>query len=110
MLDDEAPLRDGPAAAPRIAAALLAALDATDAATVESFVSMGWHGDAWPRRGGYYVGYLAARRLGEGRAFLARHGEPAGCAGARAPRRRAARDRRCQAAGVLTQRAKRAST
>ena len=66
LLDDDAMLRDGPAAAPRIATALLAALDATDAATLESFFDAGWHGDAWPRRGGYYVGYLVAKRLAEG--------------------------------------------
>jgi hypothetical protein len=60
LLDDDALLREGPRSAPRVAAALLERIDATDAATLKSFFAMGWRGD-WPSRAGYYVGLLVAR-------------------------------------------------
>jgi hypothetical protein len=64
LLDDEALLRDGPRTARRVAAALLARLDATDDAALESFFSFGSPSLDWPARAGYYVGYLAAHRIG----------------------------------------------
>jgi len=64
LLDDEALFRDGPRTAPRVAAAMLARLDATDDATLAGFFGAGQTGLEWPSRAGYYVGYLAARRIG----------------------------------------------
>lgn len=60
LLDDDVLLREGPRTAPRVAAALLDRLDATDDATLQSFFAMGWRGE-WPARAGYYVGLLVAR-------------------------------------------------
>ncbi|RZL38745.1 MAG: hypothetical protein EOP35_05060 [Rubrivivax sp.] len=60
LLDDEVLLRDGPRVAPRVAAAMLDRIDATDDATLNSFFSMGATAE-WPARAGYYVGLLAAR-------------------------------------------------
>lgn len=60
LLDDDVLLREGPRTAPRVATALLDRIDATDAATLKSFFSMGWRGE-WPARAGYYVGLLVAR-------------------------------------------------
>lgn len=64
LLDDDALLRGGPAAMPRVVAALIARLDSTEEADLNAFFSAGWKGE-WPARAGYYVGLLAARRIGE---------------------------------------------
>jgi hypothetical protein len=63
LLDDEALWRDGPAALPRVVAALRERLDSTDPRDLSAFFSAGWKGD-WPARSGYYAGLLAARRIG----------------------------------------------
>lgn len=42
---------------------LLAHWDASDDATIGSFFQTGYHG-AWPARVGYYIGLMAARRIG----------------------------------------------
>jgi hypothetical protein len=63
LLDDEALWRDGPALAPRIATEVLARIDSTADADLSAFLSAGHQGD-WPARAGYYIGLLAARRIG----------------------------------------------
>ena len=44
---------------------LLAHWDASDDATLGAFFQTGYHG-AWPARTGYYIGLMAARRIGAG--------------------------------------------
>jgi hypothetical protein len=64
LLDDETLLHEGPRTAPRVAAALLEHLDTTDDAFIGSLFTTGAHGPDWPARAGYYVGWLASRRIG----------------------------------------------
>jgi hypothetical protein len=63
LLDDAALLRDGPPAASRIAGELLERIDSTTDADTAAFLGSGYRGD-WPARAGYYLGLLAARRIG----------------------------------------------
>ncbi len=65
LLDDQALLRDGAATAPRVAARMLQLIDSTEEKDAAAFFSSGFKGD-WPARAGYYVGLVAARRIGEG--------------------------------------------
>ena len=63
LLDDAALLRDGPPTASRVAGALLARIDSTADTDTTAFLGAGYRGD-WPARAGYYLGLLAARRIG----------------------------------------------
>lgn len=71
LLDDKALAAADGATLRRAAAALLAQLDATDEAAQRPFFDSGYRSGPgandgnWPARAGYYVGLLAARRLGE---------------------------------------------
>lgn len=64
LLDDTALAGADDATLKRVARSLIEQLDATDDATQVKYFSHGYQGD-WPSRAGYYVGLLAARRLGE---------------------------------------------
>jgi hypothetical protein len=64
LLDDDVLLREGPKTAARVAAVILEHFDTTDDAIVESLFTTGWQGTEWPKRAGYYVGWLVARRVG----------------------------------------------
>ena len=64
LLDDSRLAAADDATLKKVARSLVTHLDATDDATQRSFFVLSYQGD-WPPRAGYYVGLLAARRLGE---------------------------------------------
>jgi len=63
LLDDTALWRDGPSTASRVAGELLARIDSTADADTAAFLGASYRG-GWPARAGYYLGLLAARRIG----------------------------------------------
>ena len=64
LLDDARLAGTNTATLKKVALSLLTHLDATDDAAQRSFFVLSYQGD-WPPRAGYYVGLLAARKLGE---------------------------------------------
>ena len=64
LLDDAELIRIDAPTRHRAAQTLLARMDETDDATMAAFFQTSYRGE-WPSRTGYYLGLLAARRMGE---------------------------------------------